>query len=84
MRKATLQLTNYLLSTGRFQNGYKDGADDVENDPKPRRPSKTGTDANIQKFMEMVWSDCRIRMMAEQLRLNRESVKTILLDDWGT
>ena len=57
--------------------------EDVEDDPKSGRPSTTKTADNIGKVNELVRSDRRltVRMMAEELNINRESVRTILLEE---
>ena len=62
---------------------FTSGCEDVEDDPKSRRPSTTKTADNIGKVNELVRSDRRltVRMMAEELNINRESVCTILLKE---
>ena len=59
---------------------FKSGCDDVEDDPKPGCPTTSRNDKNIQNLNELVHSDCRmtVKMLAEELRLGRESVQTIL------
>ena len=61
---------------------FTSGREDVEDDPKSGRPSTTKTADNISKVNEFVQSDRRlaVRMMAEELDINRESVRTILLE----
>ena len=64
---------------------FKSGLEEVEDDPSSGRPSITKTDKNIVRVMQMVRSDRRltIRMIADNLDLNRESVRNILLHDLG-
>ena len=64
---------------------FTSGRDDVEDDPKPGRPTTSRNDENIQKVNELVRSDRRmtVRMLAEELGLGRESVRTILTEDLG-
>lgn len=62
---------------------FASGRETVEDDPKSGRPSLTRTDDNIDRVNELVRSDRRmtVRMMAEELGLNRESIRTILVED---
>ena len=64
---------------------FANGREDVEDDPKSGRPSSTRTDENIVRVNELVRSDRRltVRMMAETLNVNRESVRSILVEDLG-
>ena len=64
---------------------FKSGCEEVKNDPKSGRPSTTKTDENIKRVKQLVRSDRRltVRMIADELSLNRESVRTILLHDLG-
>ena len=63
----------------RFVKGRKE----VEDDPKTRRPSTTRTDENITRVNQLVQSDRRLtlQMISEDLSLNRESVRTSLLNN---
>ena len=62
---------------------FKSGREEVEDDPRSGRPSTTKTDKNIVRVKQTVRSDRRltIRMIADNLDLNRESVRNILLHD---
>ena len=64
---------------------FKSGREEVENDPRSGRPFTTKTDKNIVRVKQMVRSDRRltIRMIADNLDLNRELVRNILLHDLG-
>ena len=57
----------------------------MEDDAKPGRSCRVKTDANIEKVRELVRTDRRltIRMMADQLGINKESVRSILVDNLG-
>ena len=62
---------------------FTSGCEDVEDDTKTGRPSTTKTADNIGKVNELVRSDRRLTvlMVAEELNVNRESVRTILLEE---
>ncbi|XP_029980215.1 protein GVQW3-like [Sphaeramia orbicularis] len=64
---------------------FKRGREEVDDDPKSGRPSMTKTDENSERVKKLVRSDRRltVRMMAEQLSLNRESLHTILKEELG-
>ena len=64
---------------------FTSGREEVEDDPKSGRPSTTKTADNIGKVNELVRSDRRltVRMMAEELNINRESVRIILSEELG-
>ncbi|XP_066951259.1 platelet binding protein GspB-like isoform X9 [Macrobrachium rosenbergii] len=64
---------------------FKSGREEVEDDPKSGRPSSVKTAETIDKVQELVQSDrsLTVRMIAEELSLNRESVRTILVQELG-
>ncbi|XP_066943506.1 protein GVQW3-like [Macrobrachium rosenbergii] len=63
----------------------KNGRERVEDVPKSRWPSSTKTAENIDRVQQLVRSDRRlvVQMIAEELSLNRESVRTILVQELG-
>ena len=64
---------------------FVDGRLSVEDDAKPGRPCSVKTDVNIKKVQELVRTNCRltIRMMVDQLGINKELVRSILVDNLG-
>ena len=64
---------------------FEKGREEVEDDPKTGRPSTTRTDKNIIRVKQLVRSDRRltVRMISDELSLNREPVRTILLHNLG-
>ena len=64
---------------------YVEGREDVEDDPKSGRPCTSTTDANIEKVQQLVRSDRRltIRVIATKVGINKEMVRTILVDILG-
>jgi energy-converting hydrogenase A subunit M len=58
---------------------FKEGREEDE------RRRKNWTDANVEKVQKLVRSDRRlsVRMMAEELNLDRETVRKILAEDLG-
>ncbi|XP_041369571.1 protein GVQW3-like [Gigantopelta aegis] len=62
---------------------FLDGREDVHDDQTSGRPKTTKTDENIKTVQKLVRSDRRltIRMMAEMLSMNKESIRKILIED---
>ena len=61
------------------------GREDVEDDPKSRRPCTSTTDANIEKVRQLVCSDRRltIHVTANKVGMDKETIHTILVDTLG-
>ena len=64
---------------------FVEGREDVEDDPKLGRPCTSTTDTNIEKVRQLVRSDRRltIRVIANELGMDKETVRTILVDTLG-
>ena len=54
-------------------------------DPKTRRPSTSETNVNIEKILQLVYGDHRliIRIMANELGIAKETIRTILVENLG-
>ena len=57
---------------------FSTGREDVGDDPKSGRLSTSRTEANIERVKELIRSEAN-----EQLGLDKESVRSILVDDLG-
>ena len=64
---------------------FKKGRKEVEDGPTPGRPSTSKTAENIERVNTLVRSDRRltVRMLAYELGMNRETIRTILTDNLG-
>lgn len=64
---------------------FKEGREDVRDDARSGQPKSKRTAANVDKVRALVRSDRRlsVRMMAEELNINRETVRQILKEDLG-
>ena len=64
---------------------FVEGREDVEDDPKSGRPCTSTTDTNIEKVRQLFRSDRRltIRVIANELGMDKEMVRTILVDTLG-
>jgi len=64
---------------------YKEGREDVQDDPRSGQPKTQRTDANVGTVRTLVRSDRRlgVRIIAEELNINRETVRQIVTKDLG-
>lgn len=62
---------------------FKEGREDVRDDARSGRPVTHRTDENIQKVKDLVCSNRQltVRMMAEELNLDKETVRLILKEN---
>lgn len=79
---------NECLSRARVLEWFKrfqDGREDVQDDSRPGRPSTSKTDDNIEKIGNLIRSDRRlsIRAIAETVRIDKESVRQILHNNFN-
>jgi len=59
---------------------FKEGREDVQDDPRSGQPKTQRTDANVDRVQTLVCSDRRlgVRVIAEELNMNRETVRQIV------
>ena len=74
------------LSRAHIFSWFKDfltGRDSVENEPRSGRPITSKTDENVKRVKSLVQSNHRltIRLIAEQLNLNKSTVHDVLTND---
>ena len=64
---------------------FVEGRENVEDDPKSGRPCTSTTDTNIEKVWQLVCSDrhLTIHVIANKLGMDKETVRTILVDTLG-
>ena len=65
---------------------FKEGREDVQDDPRSGQPKTQRTEANVDRVRTLVCSDRRlgVRVIAEELNMKRETVRQIVKEDWGT
>jgi transposase len=61
---------------------FSEGREDVEDDARPGRPVTMKTEENVEKVRTFVKTNGRlgIRMIAEELKMDRETVRRILTE----
>ena len=64
---------------------FKEGREDVQDDPRSGQLKTKRTDANVDRVRSLVRSDRRlgVRLIAEELNMNRETVRQIVKEDLG-
>jgi transposase len=64
---------------------FKEGREDVQDDPRSGQPKTQRTDANVARVQTLVRSDRRlgVRVIAEELNMNRETVRQIVKEGLG-
>jgi transposase len=68
-----------------WQRQFKKGRENVQDDPRSGQPKTQKTDANVDRVRTLVRSDQRLdgRVIAEELNINRETVRQIVKEDLG-
>ena len=64
---------------------FKEGCEDVEDDPRCGRPSTSRNETNVELVKKIVHGDRRstVRLISDELGLNRSSIWQIITDDLG-
>jgi hypothetical protein len=64
---------------------FKEGREDVQDDSRRGQPKTQMTDVNVEKVRTLVHSDQRFgeRLIAEELIMNGETVRHIIMLDLG-
>ena len=64
---------------------FREGREDVEDDPRSGKPTTSRTNENVERVREKVRSDRRltVRMIADELSMNSERVWRIITEDLG-
>lgn len=67
----------------RWHKEFKNGREGVEDEPRSGRAVEVRIDNNVQRVQALVRQDRRltIRMLSDELNINRETVRKILIED---
>jgi transposase len=84
----TLAYGEYALkksSVFQWHRRFKEGREDVQDDPRSGQPKMQRTVANVDRVRTLVCSDRRlgVRLIAKELNMNRETVRQIITEDLG-
>jgi histone-lysine N-methyltransferase SETMAR len=73
------------LSVSEWHRRFKEWQEDVQDDQRSGQPKTQRTDANVNRERTLVRSDRRlgVRVIAEELNMNRETVRQIVREDLG-
>ena len=66
----------------KWHKAFKEGQENVEDDPHSGRPVSSTDDQNVELVRAVMAKDCRlsVRMIAEEMGLNKNAVPGILTD----
>jgi hypothetical protein len=72
-------------SVFKWHRRFKEGREGVQDDPRSGQPQTQRTDENVDRVRTLVRSDRRlgVRVIAEELNMNRETVRQIVKEDFG-
>ena len=64
---------------------FKEGHEDVEDDPRGRRPSTSSNETNVKLVKKIVHGDCllTVRLISDKLGLNQNNLWQIITEDLG-
>jgi len=64
---------------------FKEGREDMQDDPRSGQPKTQRTDANVDRVRTLVRSGRRlgVRVIAEEMNMDRETVRQIVKEDLG-
>jgi transposase len=73
-------------SVSEWHRQFKEGREDVQDDPRSGQPKTQSTDVNVDRVCTLVHSERRLsaRLIAEELNMNRETVRQIIMDALGS
>lgn len=68
-----------------WYNSFKEGREEIEDGPRPRRPTTSTTDENINKIKDLVLSNrgLSIRDLANITGMSFGSIQSVLKIDFG-
>jgi transposase len=85
---STVAYGEYVMkksSVSEWHMRFKEGREDVQDDPRSGQPKTQRTDANVDRVRTVVRADrtLGVRVIAEELNMNRETVLQIVKEDLG-
>ena len=73
------------MSVFEWHEWFKEGQEDVQDDPRSGQPKTQRTDENVARVRTLVLSGRRlgVRLIAEELNMNKETVRQTVKEDLG-
>jgi transposase len=74
-----LSHSNVLRWYGRF----RDGREDIEDDPRSGRPTECRIDNNVEKISQLLLQNCHFsqRMLADEVNIGKDTVRKTVVED---
>jgi AraC-like DNA-binding protein len=72
-------------SVSEWHRHFKEGREDMQDDPRSGQPKTQRIDANVDKVRTLVRSDRRlgVKLIAEECNMSRETMRQIITEDLG-
>jgi len=67
----------------RWYGRFRDGQEDVEDDPRSGRPTVCCNDNNVKKISQLLLQNCHLslRMLADEVNIDEDTVRKIVVED---
>ena len=85
LEQVFLEQTLSHLTVSLWHKRFKEGCEDVEDDPRCGRPSTSRDETNVELVKKIVCGDhpLTVRLISDELGLNRNSLWQIITEDLG-
>jgi len=62
---------------------FRDGWEDLEDDPRSGRPTECRSDDNVEKISQLLLQNCHLslRMLADEVNIGKDTVRKIVVED---
>jgi len=67
----------------RWYGRFRDGREDIEDDPRSGRPTGCRNDNNVEKISQLLLHNCHLslRMLADEVNIGKDTVRKIVVED---
>jgi hypothetical protein len=72
-------------SVSEWHRRFKEGLENMQEDPRSRQPKTQRTKANVDRVRNLLRSDGRlgVKVIAEELKMNRKAARQLVKEDLG-
>jgi len=71
------------LNVFRWHGRFRDGREDIEDNPRSGQPTECCNDNNVEKISQLLLQNCHLslRMLADEVNLGKDTVRKIVVED---